>query len=248
MQVRAIKTAKVTSRSASLTALLDAHLNQFEEKQILAITSKVVALCEGSTASLDEVEKQKLVQEQSDRYMLLEGKYGFHFTITQDTLIPMAGIDESNSDGCYVLWPKDVQKTCNEIRSYLCQRFSIENAGVIITDSTCQPLRRGTAGICLAHSGFAALNDYVDQPDLFGRAMRVTQSGVSSGLAASAVLCMGEGAECTPLAVISDIDFVNFQSRNPTQEELQQLRISMQDDLFAPFLEAVTWEKGERTK
>jgi F420-0:gamma-glutamyl ligase len=243
-----MKTVKIASRSIPLTTLLDTYLNQFEEKQILAITSKIVALCEGNTIPLDEVDKKQLAVEQSDYYLPSEGKYGFHFTITQNTLIPMAGIDESNSGGCYVLWPKNAQKTCNEIREYLCQRFSIEKAGVIITDSTCQPLRRGTAGICLAHSGFDALNDYVDQPDLFGRSMRVTQSGISSGLAASAVLCMGEGAECTPLAVISDVDFVNFQSRNPSGEELQQLRIPMEDDLFAPFLEAVTWRKGNQAE
>lgn len=246
MQIKAIKTAKVTSRLVALTALLDTYLTQFQENQILAITSKVVSLCEGSTVPLNEADKQQLIIEQSSRYLPPKGPYDFRFTITQNTLIPTAGIDESNSGGCYVLWPKSAQKTCNEIREYLCERFSIKNAGVIITDSTCQPMRRGTAGICLAHSGFAALNNYIDQPDLFGRPMRVTAASVSSGLAASAVLCMGEGAECTPLAVISGADFVNFQPRNPSEEELQELRISMEDDLFAPFLEAVAWEEGGR--
>lgn len=248
MQVNVIKTTRVTSGSTSLTTLLDTYLTQFQEKQILAITSKIVALCEGNTVPMSSVDKQQLVTEQSSYHLPPLGKYGFRFTITQDTLIPTAGIDESNGDGCYVLWPKDPQKTCDEIRAYLCDRFSIKNAGVIITDSTCQPMRRGTAGICLAHSGFAALNSYVDQPDLFGNPMKVTQSGISSGLAASAVLCMGEGAECTPLAVISDVDFVNFQSRSPNKEELQQLRISIDDDLFAPFLESVAWERGGQAK
>src|SRR5690606_20031964 len=123
---------------------------------------------------------------------------------------------------------RNSQQTCNQIREYLCRRFTIRTAGVIITDSTCQPLRTGTTGICLAHSGFAALNDYVGQPDLFDRPMRVTQASISGGLAAAAVLCMGEGAESTPLAVISDVDFVSFQPRNPTQEELKSLRISLE--------------------
>ncbi|MGH7237527.1 MAG: coenzyme F420-0:L-glutamate ligase, partial [Candidatus Saccharimonadales bacterium] len=100
-------------------------------------------------------------------------KYGYHFTIKDNTLIPMAGIDESNGDGNYVLWPKDSQKTVNEIREYLKNRFKLKTIGVVITDSTCQPLRRGTIGVCLAHSGFLALNDYRQKPDLFGRKFNV---------------------------------------------------------------------------
>lgn len=247
MQIRALKTPKITSSSITLIHLLDQSVNDFHDGQILAITSKIVSLCEGSTVKLDEVNKEDLVVRESYKYLPSSlSNYGFNFTITNDTLIPMAGIDESNTGEYYALWPRNSQQTCNQIREYLCRRFAIRNAGVIITDSTCQPLRTGTTGICLAHSGFAALNDYVGQPDLFDRPMRVTQASISGGLAAAAVLCMGEGAESTPLAVISDVDFVSFQPRNPTQEELKSLRISLEEDLFAPFLQAVAWENGDR--
>jgi putative folate metabolism gamma-glutamate ligase len=248
MQIYTLKTSKVTSQSMSLIELLNIYVTEFHENQVLAITSKIVSLCEGNTVPFEEVEKEQLVIRESSRHLLAaNSKYGFHFTITNDTLIPTAGIDESNTGEYYALWPKDAQKTCNQIREYLCARFSVQNVGVIITDSTCQPLRRGTTGICLAHSGFAALNDYVGKPDLFDRPMRVTRSGISSGLAAAAVVCMGEGAECTPLATISDAEFITFQRRNPTLEELALLRIPVEDDLFAPFLESVAWEEGGRS-
>lgn len=158
----------------------------------------------------------------------------------------MAGIDESNADSQYVLWPKDAQATANRTRHYLAKKFNLQKVGVIITDSTCQPLRRGTSGIALAHSGFRALRDYVGTEDLFGRPYKVTQANISGGLAAAAVFVMGEGNEQTPICIISDLGNVEFQPADPTAEELHVLRIDMHEDLFAPFLESVTWEKGQK--
>lgn len=249
MKVTALKTPKITSASTSLFKLLDRYVTEFHDKEILVVTSKIVSLCEGNTIHVGAIDKETLVVDESDLYLPAAlSKYGHHFTITNNTLISMAGVDESNTGGYYVLWPKDAQKTCNEIRECLCKRFNVEYAGAIITDSTSQPLRRGTTGISLAHSGFAALNSYVGKPDLFNKPMRVTQSSISGGLAAAAVVCMGEGAEQTPLAVVSDVEFVDFQPRNPTEEEIAVLRILLSDDLFAPFLESDMWEEGKRSQ
>lgn len=136
------------------------------------------------------------------------------------------------------------QQTANHVREYLKQRFGLNRVGVVITDSTCHPMRRGTAGIMLAHSGFIAVNDYVGQPDIFGRLFDVSQADIAGGLAAAAVLQMGEGAERTPLAVLSDLPFVTFQDRDPSAAELAAININPEDGLFAPFLKAVTWLKG----
>jgi F420-0:gamma-glutamyl ligase len=161
-------------------------------------------------------------------------------------LIPTAGIDESNAHDVYVLWPKDAQATANEIRAYLKARFGVTNAGVLITDSTCQPLRRGTTGIYLAHSGFRALHNYIGQPDLFGRPFAVSQASVAGGLAAAAVLAMGEGTEQTPLALLSDLPAVTFVDADPDEAELTELHIQLDEDLFAPFLTAVEWLPGQK--
>jgi F420-0:gamma-glutamyl ligase len=123
-------------------------------------------------------------------------------------------------------------------------RLGTPHIGVVITDSTCTPLRRGTTGICLAYSGFAAVKDYVGEPDLFGRPFRVSQANIAGGLAAAAVLAMGEGSERTPLCVIEDLPSVQFLDRDPTEDELDRARIPLDDDLFAPFLTAVGWKRG----
>lgn len=127
-------------------------------------------------------------------------------------------------------------------------RSGHEQLSVVITDSTCRPLRRGVSGIAIAFSGFKPLRDYVGEPDLFGRPFRVSQSDLAGGLAATAVLVMGEGTESTPMALLGELNFIDFVPRDPTADELASLRIPLDEDLFAPFLQAVTWLPGGRRK
>lgn len=249
MQVIAYKTDKVVAGSGSMFELLDKFLPKLKDGDIVAITSKIVSICEGNIIPTEDIDKEELIRQESDFYLPATlSKYGYHFTITDNTLISVAGVDESNGEGYYILWPKDAQKTANEVRRYLRNKHQISRLGVIITDSTCRPLRRGTVGISLAHSGFKGLRNYIGEPDLFGRPFGVTQASLAEGLAATAVVVMGEGTEQTPLCVLSDVSFIEFQDRDPSTEELAELSIEPADDLFAPFLNAVTWEKGSRPK
>lgn len=244
MVITPIKTERVSSGSIDLLDLIDTSVDELHEKDILVITSKVVSLCEGGTVPVGSIDKQSLVAQHADTYLPSSAsKYGITFSIANNTLIASAGIDESNGGGDYILWPKDSQRSANEVRVHLQERFGLQYVGVIITDSTCQPLRRGTIGIALAHSGFASLHDYIGKPDLFGRPFSVSVSNISSGLAAAAVVAMGEGDQQTPLCLISDAGFVDFQDRDPTAEELTLTTISPEEDLFAPFLQAVEWQK-----
>jgi dihydrofolate synthase / folylpolyglutamate synthase len=246
MRVTSVKTDKILPKSHTLFEILDNHLPELSEGSILAITSKVVSLCEGRVVPFDAADKEELIKQDADYYLPASfSKYDYHFTISKNTLVSLAGIDESNGDGNYILWPKDPQGTANAVREYLKNKANLKKIGVVITDSTCMPLRWGTIGIALAYSGFNPLNNYVGKPDLFGRPFKVSQAGVASGIAATAVLAMGEGAEQTPIAVIEDVPFVQFQGRNPTQKELELFYISKkEDDLFAPFLNSVKWQKG----
>jgi putative folate metabolism gamma-glutamate ligase len=245
MRIQPLRTHKITSSERDLFAILDAHLPAFGEGSVLAITSKIIALAEGRVVPMAGVDKQQLVAEQADRFLPASAsKWGVSLTITNGMLIATAGIDESNSDGHFVLWPSDVQRSANALRGYLVKRFGLSRAGVVITDSRTSPLRIGVTGLALAHSGFRALNDYVGVQDLFGRPLRMTKVNVMDALAAAAVLVMGEGSEQTPLAVIDDVGFVQFQDRDPSATELEQLRVSPEDDLYAPLLEPVPWQRN----
>ncbi len=248
MKVQAVKTNKILAGQQTLFELLDKFLPKINEGSVIAITSKVVSICEGRVVPIGNIDKEKLIEQEADYYLPGDiGKYGISFSITQNTLIPMAGIDESNGNGDYVLWPIDPQRSANQIHEYLVKRFGLKKVGVIITDSTAIPLRYGTFGIVLAHSGFVAANDYRGKLDLFGRQFKVSISSIAGGLAAAAVLVMGEGDEATPIAIMEDLPFVQFQDRNPTKKELDDFYISMVDeDLFAPFLNNMPWQKPEK--
>ena len=251
MKVSAVKTHKITQEDKDIFKILDQYILELPENSVVAVTSKIVSICEGSILKIDDTQgeefKEKLIQENSQYYISrASSKYNISFTITNNILSASAGIDESNGNGFYILWPKDAQDSANKIRGYLAQKFNVKNVGVIITDSKTTPLRWGVTGITLAHSGFNALFDYIGKEDLFGRAFVYEKLNLSDSLAAAAVLEMGEGSEQTPLAIIEEVKNIEFQERNPTAEELDSLRIGVEDDLFAPFLKNAKWEKGGR--
>ncbi|MBI4122815.1 MAG: coenzyme F420-0:L-glutamate ligase [Parcubacteria group bacterium] len=246
MKVRTVKTHKITQKDTDILAVINVYLKEMPEGSVLAVTSKIVSLCEGRVIKKEGAEKKKLVEQEAEMYLPAdENKHHFFLAVKRGMLAATAGIDESNASDLYVFWPRDPQGSADSIREFLQKRFSLERVGVIITDSTTRPLRWGVNGIAISHSGFLALNDYRGTPDLFGRPLKVTQVNVADGLASSAVLEMGEGSEQTPLAVIEDVPFVQFQDRNPSQEELAGLRISLEEDLYASILLRAPWKKGK---
>ncbi len=245
MQIQPIQTHKLTSNEESITTLLDRYIEDFSAGSILVITSKIISILQGRTLAPTATDRQALIERESDHFLPpQQSRYHVTLAIKDGLLIPNAGIDESNAAGAWVLWPAAIQQVANEIRHYLAQRFAVAEAGVLITDSRPLPLRWGVSGVGIAHSGFRAVNDLVGQPDIFGRPLEMTKVNVMDGLAAAAVLVMGEGAQQTPLALMQDLPFVHFQQRDPTPEELQALRIAPEDDLYAPLLMAVPWQKG----
>lgn len=247
MKIFTIKTHKIRPYKENLFEILDKYLKRLNERSVLVITSKIVAICEGRVIEIEKADKKELIKQEAEYFLPPEeNKYNITLTIKNNLLAPTAGIDESNGAGYYILWPKDPQKTANEVRQYLCDRFSLKKVGVVITDSKTTPLRWGTTGVAIAHSGFASLNNYIGKPDIFGRKLKVTKANISDALAVSAVLVMGEGNEQTPLAVIEDIPFVKFQNRNPSKKEIREFHIDMKDDLYARLLKGVKWRKGSK--
>ncbi len=242
MNIQPIRTGVITPGAVDLHDVLDAYLPPLVERMIVAVTSKIVSLCQGRVVPVDAATEPMLIEQEAERYCATRiGHYQIWLTLKENRLVPNAGVDESNGDAHFILWPQDSQQVANELRAFLRKRDGLCEVGVIITDSNVTPLRRGVTGIALAHSGFSALHDYRGQPDLFGRPLRMTAANLSDGLAAAAVLVMGEGSERTPLALLTELPTLDFQPRNPTVDELNALRIAPEDDLFAPLLAAVDW-------
>jgi F420-0:gamma-glutamyl ligase len=66
--------------------------------------------------------------------------------------------------------------------------------------------------------------------------MRMTEINLVDGLAAAAVLAMGESNEQTPFAIIEEAPKVAFVPRYPTPSERQHFSISPEEDLYGPLL------------
>lgn len=245
MRVKAIKTEKITPSKYNLSQFLDKFVPKLAENTVVAISSKVVAICEGRVVKIDGVDKRKLIYQEAQFVIPPEkNKYNVSLTIKDNLLIAGAGIDESNGNGYFILLPQNPQKSANFIRKYLRNKLSLRKLGIVITDSRTAPLRWGVTGLAVAYSGFKPLRDYIGKKDLFGREFLFEKLNIADSLAAAAVLSMGEGAEQTPIAIIEDPSFIDFQDSDPSKKELKDLRISLDADLYSELLKNAPWEKG----
>lgn len=241
MIVKAIETRKFLPPKDDLWDLLSESIKTLEENSVVAVTSKIVSIGEGRCISIEKFpDKDKLVIIEADRYLPRNAvPHGLVMhTIKNDIFVASAGIDESNGAGYYILWPEDPQRSAKGIWKFLRKKFQVNNLGVIITDSRLVPLRRGVVGICIGYFGFKPLRDYRGKEDLFGREFKMETSNLPDSLATAAVLEMGEGAEQTPLAIITDVPYLEFTSK------FFKFTISSKEDIFSPLFSSVNWQKG----
>lgn len=248
MFIRAIKTKVfIPPKDDLLSAIKESFLNfELKEKSIFIITSKVVSIWQGRCILKTEIQdKDQLIAKEADFYLdrkQVPNEYVM-LTIKNNVLLPTAGIDESNANEYYILLPKDPYKTAKQIHDFIQKEYSLKELGVIITDSRCTPLRRGTTGVALSYYGFNPLRDYRGKRDLFGRNYKVSLLNIADSLATTGVLVMGEGAEQTPIAIVEDIDNIEFGniklSRNSSFD------MDPENDIYAPLLRGVKWKKGE---
>lgn len=250
MIVTPYKTHKITA-GENLTDILDTYLPKIEENTVIAIASKIISISQNRIVKGENVDKQTLVTENADYYYIDEQLLQFGLvipTITNNILVANAGIDESNVEEGFLLWPENLQKITQQLWEHVRQKYTLKNVGILVTDSRLTPLIFGITGVGIDWCGFDALQDYRGKPDIFNRALKMSQKSVLNGLAAAAVVVTGEGDEQTPLATITDVPFVRFQHRPPTEQERQDILISKENDIYGKMLNSIKWEKGGRKK
>jgi len=228
-----IKTRLVHPPKDDIYDILDS-LPSLEEKDIVFITSKILGIHQGRCVPCEGTDKTELIRQEADRYLSYRHPSGFNvnLTVTDNVLIPAAGIDASNADGYYIMWPKNVDALCAEIRSFLCQKNKIKDLGIVATDSHTTPLRYGVTGISVGIAGVEPLKDFRGQKDLFGRKLELTQVNQIDALASMAVLLMGESDECTPIVLLRGWDKIAFNEKG----SMQDFKISPEEDLYTPLL------------
>jgi len=249
--IKPIKTRVFLPPKDDLFSLVKESIIELKEKSIIVFTSKIISIWQGRCIKINLVkDKDDLIKKEAELYLERElaPSGSSMLTIKNNTLIPTAGIDESNANGYYILWPKAPFSAAKKIYKFIKKNYRLKKFGVIISDSHCIPMRTGTVGISIAYYGFYPLKDYRGKKDIFGRKMKISQLNIADSLAAIATLVMGEGKEQTPLAIIENVDphtkfsmgikFDDFDS-----EKLNPLIIKTEEDIYGPLLSAVKWSK-----
>lgn len=220
---------------ATLLAAFTAADLTLQEGDVVALSSKYVAISEGRIVRLDEVVPGEQALALAARYnmdarvaqlVLDEADHvfggiplGFLLTWRSGIIAPNAGLDRSNiPNGLAVLLPADPYASARRIRAALQEKLGV-SIGVILTDSWLVPGRWGTTGVALSAAGFEPLQDERGKLDLFGNPMQVTQRGVADSLSVCAQAVMGERDEATPIAIVRNSG-VHLTDAEITQENV----------------------------
>jgi coenzyme F420-0:L-glutamate ligase/coenzyme F420-1:gamma-L-glutamate ligase len=196
-------------------------------RDILVVTSKIVAKAEGRYVDLVALEPSERARELAqitrkdarlveailrEAVEVIRAKPNVLIVATRHGLIlANAGIDQSNLEATdhgrrALLLPAEPDASARRIKERLDAHFQAD-IGVIVSDSVGRPWRLGTVGIAIGAAGVPALWDRRGEKDLSGRALEVTEVAFADAVAAMAVLAMGEAAEGRPAAVVRGLDW-----------------------------------------
>lgn len=246
MEFIKVRTRKFQTPKDNFYDLLEKHLPPLKNGDVLLITSKVLAIHQGRTVKIDESDpkqRDRLAKAEADRFIPREKvPHNFMLTINEYTLIASAGIDKSNGNGYFVLWPKNTNSLLKEIVTYLKKKYKLTKLAAIATDSHLLPLRAGVIGVSMGFYGMEPIRDMRGTKDIFGRKLRVTRINVVDALTSMGVLLMGEGKEQTPMLIIRGADMVKFTNKNT----YRKLIITPEQDIYSPLLKAFKKTKNGR--
>jgi len=166
--------------------------------------------------------ESRRVVRQRPGVLIVEHRLGF--------IMANAGVDRSNIDPDVaaepvLLLPSDPDASAAGLRARLAAHFRTR-PGVIVTDSWGRAWRRGTVGVALGVAGLPALMDMRGRPDLFGQALRVTQTGFADEIASAASLIMGQADEARPMVLVRGLNW-----SGPPSPAAALIR-SAEEDLF----------------
>lgn len=189
---------------------------------ILVLSSKAVAVCEGSTVVLSTSEYSPAALDyakktgRSPAFMeaVLGELHRLHGTVLNTCpgalltevrpegllegtiLTANAGMDESNTpQGTAVGWPKDPAASARHFWLHL-------GLPVVISDSCCSPRRLGVTAFALACAGMDPFRSEIGSKDLFGNTLQVTVEATVDQLCTAANMVMGNAAQGVPAVLV----------------------------------------------
>lgn len=246
MQIFPLRDIPMITRESDLAseigqAMARASL-EFEAGDILVLAQKIVSKVEGRQRKISDFQPSERATELAAKVkkepayveaVLSESRSVLRsmpeVLITEHRLghiMANSGIDQSNiedGDDSVLLLPEDPDRSARELRDRLCPDPSVK-LGIIISDSFGRPWRIGTTGVAIGICGVPAVIDRRGDTDLFGRTLQATEIAFADGVAAAAVLAMGETDEGIPVALVRGLDW-----QESTQTAADALRDASKD-------------------
>jgi len=253
MIITAIATKLIPPRQPLLPILVEALPRPLRERDIVCVTSKIIALEQGRLVNLSTIEPspgtlEMLASLPAARHPLHPGLAELvmreadavwpgdpvWLTVKNGNFVANAGIDLSNApEGHAILLPLHPWEWACDFRQRLRQIYHVDELGLVITDTRCIPLRRGMTGVALAFCGFEGVESQKGKPDLFGRPLQFTEKSAADDLATAAVLVSGEAGESTPFVLIEGAPAVFTERRCGPADTLIDPRIDMFRSLYS---------------
>jgi len=205
--INAIGATDITPRDHDVIVIAQKIVSKAEDRYVdlATITPSSTALELAAAVNKDPRLVEVILSESTEVVRFREGvlivahRLGF--------IMANAGVDQSNlahegNDTRVLLLPVDPDASAARLKQALDAAFDVD-CGVIINDSFGRPWRNGVTGVAIGAAGVPALRSMVGKPDLFGRAMRVTEVAIADEIAAAASLLMGQADEGLPAILMS---------------------------------------------
>jgi coenzyme F420-0:L-glutamate ligase / coenzyme F420-1:gamma-L-glutamate ligase len=203
--------------AAVLAEALRASAIELRDGDSLVVAQKIVSKAEGRYVELREVapspralelageikkdprlvevilRESREVVRYREGLLIVEHRLGF--------VMANAGVDQSNiahdNGERVLLLPEDPDRSCAALKRRLDAEFGADVA-IVMNDSFGRPWRNGVVGVAIGAAGLPCVMDMVGAPDLFGRALRVTEVALADEIAAAASMVMGQSDEARP--------------------------------------------------
>lgn len=229
-----IKTKKLEKGDNLKDIILENIPLKPKDKDIIVIASKPILITLGYTISLNNITIEKNGYKLAQIYDVHPGvvqlvlKYsnniyggvkGFLLAEIDGVFLPNAGIDMKNvGEDKVTLPPIRLSIFAKEIYDSIYRIYGVK-VGVIISDSTVFPLRKGTRAVALYTYGFEPIKNYVNKEDLYKRKIKFTKMSLADEIASASHLVLGEGDEGIPAALIRGVNI--FMKEEDTSSKLK---------------------------
>jgi len=202
-----------------------------QDGDIIVITSKVVAKCEGRVVT-GAHGREDAIKGEAKRVVATKNHTRGVTTIVEThtgLILAAAGIDASNTEpGTLVLLPVDPDHSAREIRDRIKVVMGI-NVGVVITDTLGRAWRLGVTDHAIGAAGITVLDDLTGKPDAFNRTLEMTVVAVADEIAAASELVRPKDS-LTPFALIRGLAHLVTEEHGPGARAIVR---PSEEDLFS---------------